>query len=143
MTVFSGEHLHSLDDKGRVVVPSMYRDALADGAFLTRGMDRCLWLFPEATWSTISSRLRQMRTFSTKSRLRDRRLCSGAHTTIDAQRRLMIPPILREYAGLAEGQAVVIAGINNRLELWNRERWERCIEADSAALEEAMEEIDL
>jgi MraZ protein len=143
MVVFSGEHGHTLDPKGRVVIPLVYRNALAEGVFLTRGMDECLWLFPSATWRTISSRLRQMRTFAARSRLRDRRLFAGTDTEMDAQGRLALPSTLRAHAGLVESGPVVVVGVNNRLELWNPERWAEHVQGNREELEKAMEEADL
>lgn len=143
MVVFSGQHEHGVDPAGRVIIPVMYRDALVEGAFLTRGMDECIWLFPAATWRTLSSRMRQGPSFSRASRLVDRRLFSGTETTVDKQGRLMIPPHLRQHAGLAEGEPVVIAGVKNRIELWHPDRWQEALAADEAALDQAMAELDL
>lgn len=143
MMVFSGEHEHGVDPAGRVIIPVMYRDALAEGAFLTRGVDACIWLFPAATWRTLSSHMRQGRSFSRASRLVERRLFSGSETTVDRQGRLMIPPHLRQHAGLSEGQPVVIVGVKNRIELWHPDRWQEALEADAEAFDQAMAELDL
>jgi len=143
MMVFSGEHEHGVDDKGRVVIPLAYRDALVGGVFLTRGMDNCIWLFPKATWDTLSSRLRQAPSFSSRSRMVDRRMFAGTGTEIDRQGRLLLPPPLRQHAGLKEGDGVVIAGVKNRLELWNPDRWQQALEADAEAFDAAMADLDL
>jgi MraZ protein len=141
--VFTGEHDHALDEKGRVVIPVMYRDALAGGVFLTRGLDDNLWLFPAATWRTISSRMRQSRTFAKQSRIRDQRFFPGWDTAVDRQGRLAIPPMYRAHAGLAENGPVILVGVNNRIELWNRDRWISHAQAHRDELEAAMEELDL
>lgn len=143
MVVFSGEHEHVLDDKGRVVIPAMYRAALDDGVFVTRGMDECIWVFPAATWRTISSRLRQTRTFATRSRIRDRLLFPGSDITVDKQGRLAIAAPFRSHAGLKENGPVMVVGVNNRLELWNRDRWMKQARVNAKELELAMEEVDL
>jgi MraZ protein len=143
MQVFSGEHEQRVDDKGRIVVPLVYRDALKEGVFLTRGMDNCLWLFPKGTWERLSSRLRNGPSFSSRARLVDRWLFAGSETRADGQGRLSLPPALREHAGLREGEGVVIAGVKNRIEVWHPDRWHQALVADDEAFDAAMAELDL
>jgi MraZ protein len=123
MFAFNGEFEHNLDDKGRVIVPVRFRDALADGYFITRGLDGCLWLFPMVTWQGFSEKLTQSRITQHDARQLDRLLFSGTDGELDKQGRLNIPSSLRSHAGLDLGGPVVVLGVKNRIELWEPARW--------------------
>lgn len=115
---------HTLDDKGRVILPARHRERLASGLVITRGMDRCLDVWPigefEKRVEEVASRPQE----SKQARRRQRMLLSGAHDDVpDSQGRIVIPAVLREYAGLE--RELVIVGMRNKVEIWDRSRWEQ------------------
>ncbi|MFN2114707.1 MAG: division/cell wall cluster transcriptional repressor MraZ [Anaerolineae bacterium] len=146
MYKFHGESDHSLDDKGRVIIPAKYRDALVDGYFLTRGLDGCLWLFPLDAWEQISSsRAERSKLTLRGSRNLDRLLYSGTEGKIDGQGRMLIPQPLREHAGLS-GKSAVVVGVMDRLEIWSPERWAAITELladEEAEFAEQLSELGL
>lgn len=123
MFAFHGEFEHGLDDKGRVIIPVVCREPIQEKLFLTRGLERCLWLFPWDTWEFISAKLSALQLPYREARLLERALFAGTVSHLDRQGRLGLTPSLRDYAELAPGEPVVIVGVRNRLELWNPERW--------------------
>ena len=121
--MFLGEYTHTLDSKGRVTLPAKFRETLAQGVVVTRGLDKCLFVFTYDDWKVFTEILSEKLPFTQKS-ARDfsRFFFSGAVDIIpDRQGRVLIPPFLREYAGLDSD--VVIIGANSRLELWDPSRW--------------------
>ncbi len=121
--MFYGEHEHSLDEKGRLILPARYRAAFEQGFFLTRGLENCLWMFTQATWHQLTARLESSVITSLPARQLDRLLYSGTDGTVDKQGRLLVPPSLRAYAELAENEPVIVVGVKNRVELWSQKRW--------------------
>jgi len=129
--VFLGEYRHTLDPKGRVVLPAEFRAQLADGCVVTKGQERCLYVFPLDRWAEEVERLNRLpRTNSRlprtnrKVRAYTRSVFAGAKKeTPDRQGRIMLPERLRDYADL-EREAVVV-GIADRIEIWNQESWEQ------------------
>ncbi len=120
--MFLGEFVHTIDDKGRLVIPAKFRNALASGLVITRGMDRCLVIYPMDTWQAYRERISALPTTDLSARdLRRLVFGSAADITPDSQGRFVIPPSLREYAGL-DGQ-VVIVGCDTYIELWHPEEW--------------------
>ncbi|HRA19100.1 MAG TPA: division/cell wall cluster transcriptional repressor MraZ [Anaerolineae bacterium] len=122
--MFFGEHEHSLDEKGRLILPARYRAAFEQGFFLTRGLENCLWMFTMPVWHQLTARLSESGLSSLPARQLDRLLYSGSEGPLDKQGRLLIPPSLRSFAGLAENDPVVVVGVKNRIELWNLDRWQ-------------------
>jgi MraZ protein len=123
--MFLGEYTHNLDDKGRLTLPAKFREQLAHGVVVTRGLDGCLFVFTYEDWKSFTAILSQQLPFTQKS-ARDfsRFLFSGAVDLIpDRQRRILLPSYLREYSNL--DSEVVIIGANTRLELWAPERWKQ------------------
>lgn len=123
MSVFHGEFEHGLDEKGRIIIPLRCREPIQDELFLTRGLERCLWLFPWDTWEFISAKLGSLQLPYREARLLERALYAGTSGHLDRQGRLLLPPSLREFAELQPGEPVIIVGVKNRLELWNPHRW--------------------
>ena len=123
MYTFFGESEHSLDDKGRVIIPARHRAAFESGIFVTRGLESCLWVFTLDTWHQLTQKLAATGLTQHDARQLDRLLYSGSEGRLDKQGRLLIPASLRNYAGIKDGDAAVVVGVKNRLELWNRERW--------------------
>lgn len=120
--MFLGEYLYSIDDKGRMVIPAKFRNALAGGLVITKGVDRCLVIYSMDTWQAYRERISSLPTLDRDARDLRRLVFAGAVNIVpDTQGRFVIPPSLREYAGL-DGQ-VVIAGCDTYIELWNPEEW--------------------
>ncbi len=120
--MFLGECTHNLDDKGRLTIPSKHRAELAAGLVVTRGMDRCLFLFPMAEWEKLAEPINRRSITAKDTRDFRRLMFSGASDVIpDKLGRILIPPYLREYAGL--DSEVVIVGLYTYLEIWNPQTW--------------------
>lgn len=115
---------HTLDDKGRVILPARHRERLLSGLVITRGMDRCLDVWPIGEFEKRIEEVASRPMESKQARRRQRMLLSGAHDDVpDSQGRIVIPSVLREYAGLE--RELVIVGMRNKVEIWDRTRWEQ------------------
>ncbi len=120
--MFIGEHQHSFDAKGRLILPSKFRSRLGDRCISTRGLDRSLFVFPLDEWDSLEQKLRKLPLTMPEARRFTRYLFSGAsECELDVQGRILIPPSLREYAGI--NREVVIIGAGSRIEIWAKERW--------------------
>ena len=118
-----GTYVPKLDEKGRLILPAKFRDELAGGVVMTRGQERCLYVFSEREFGSFSDRIRQAPVTSKQGRDFIRLLLSGAsQERPDAQHRVTIPPALRAYAGLERDLTVIGAG--NRAEIWSTAAWE-------------------
>ena len=120
--MFIGEYHHSIDEKGRLAVPTKFRGDLAKGAVVTRGLDSSLFLLPLEEWGKLSEKLASLPLGQAKSRAFARLMLAGAmDVKPDKQGRFVLPDYLRKYAGLEK--KVVIVGIHTRLEIWDEETW--------------------
>lgn len=118
-----GEYRHTLDDKKRLSVPSAFRKELGKKVVLTRGLDSCLFLYPVGQWHTISEKLSQLSMGQADTRSFSRFMFAGAvEAEIDNLGRILIPDFLKSFAGL--GTKVVLAGLNDRVEIWDETRWQ-------------------
>jgi MraZ protein len=134
--VFLGRYAHNLDAKGRLAIPARYRDALAEGVILTRGIDRCLALYPLEAWRPLAEKVAALPLTDADAR-NFRRLvfAEAADLSLDGQGRVLVPPELRRYAGL-EREALVV-GVDTSIEIWSPERWaevEASLDADGAEI---------
>jgi MraZ protein len=121
--MFLGRYSHTLDTKGRIAVPARFRQALADGLVVTRGIDRCLALYPMATWSPLAEKVSALSEADLDARAFRRLVfAEAADLELDGQGRILLPPELRRYAGI-EREATVI-GVNTYLEIWSPTSWE-------------------
>jgi MraZ protein len=119
--MFLGEYTHALDDKGRLTLPAKYRAELATGLVVTRGIDKCLFVFPMADWQILSGKLSALPLTDPQAREFQRLIFSGAtDTELDKQGRVL-PQYLRDYAGLSGD--VIVAGLNNHMEIWAPDAW--------------------
>lgn len=120
--MFIGEFTHNLDLKGRVALPAKFRPKLSGGAIITRGLDKCLFVFSAKDWEILAQKLISLPLAQANSRAFARLMLAGAmDVEIDKQGRVLIPDYLREYAGLQK--ETIIAGLYNRIEIWNGEAW--------------------
>ncbi len=124
--MFLGEYEHTLDDKGRMAIPARFRDELGAGVIITRGFDGCLLGFPKPFWEALANQVGTLSFGQGDSRGLQRLLFSGAaELPFDKQGRVLLPPNLREYAGLTE--ASVVTGLNRYFEIWSPERWQQVL----------------
>ena len=123
--MFLGAHEHTIDDKNRLTLPAKFRQAFADGVIVTRGLDGCLFAFRREDWhGLVESRLAPLDPLGKEGRKMHRYFfASATEADLDKQGRVMLPAPLIEYAQL--GREVVVAGVNDRLEIWDREAWQR------------------
>ncbi len=120
-----GAHEHTIDDKNRLTLPAKFRQAFADGVVVTRGLDGCLFAFRREDWGRlVDEQLAPLDPLSQETRRLNRFFFSGAtEAELDKQGRVMVPRELLEHAGL--GKEVVVAGVNDRLEIWDRVAWRK------------------
>ena len=138
--MFIGEYSHNLDDKGRLAVPKKFRKALAKGAVVTRGLDSCLFLYTKEEWSRLAEKLAALPFAQANTRAFARLMLAGAmDVDIDNQGRIAVPEYLRAYAGISK--EIVVAGLYNRLELWNSERWNEYKQKTEAQSNEIAEQM--
>ena len=134
--MFLGRHAHNLDAKGRLAVPARFRDALAEGVVLTRGIDRCLALYPMAAWRPLAEKVSALSLTDPDARAFRRMVFAEAvDLELDAQGRILLPPDLRRYAEI-EREAFVV-GVHTSLEIWSPARWEAAyaqMDDDGAAI---------
>lgn len=120
--MFMGEYNHSIDAKGRLIIPTKLREDLQGEFILTRGLDGCLCLYPEDEWREIEAKLRTLPMSNGQARKFTRFLVAGATTCeLDKQGRILIPATLREFANI--DKEVVLTGMINRVEVWSKEQW--------------------
>jgi MraZ protein len=136
--MFIGEHAHTIDTKGRLSIPARYRRELAEGVIVTRGLDHCLWIYPRREWEKIAGRLAELPISQKKSRAFARLMLAGAwDAELDSQGRILVPGYLRTYANVTK--QVVVAGLYNRIEVWNEDAWHVYRQQTEAASEEIAE----
>ena len=138
--MFLGTHAPRLDEKGRVILPAKFRDDLAAGLVITKGQERCLYVWPTAEFARLTDAMREAPVTSKAARDYQRVLFAGASDERpDKQGRVTIPPALREYAGL-ERDCVVI-GANTRVEIWDATHWETYLANQEEAFSDLSEEV--
>jgi MraZ protein len=130
--MFLGRFSHNLDAKGRLAIPAKFRSELAEGVVVTRGIDRCLSVYPLAAWQTLAEKVSALSISDPDARQFKRMVfAEEMDETLDTQGRIVLPPELRRYAGI-DREAVVV-GMNTYVEIWEPGRWENL----SAAVEDA------
>ncbi len=143
--MFIGEYIHSIDNKKRLAVPARFRKELGQKAILTKGLDNCLFLYPEEEWKNLAQKLSQLSMGQSGARSFMRLILSGAvEVEFDNLGRILIPDYLKNYAGLKK--RIAVAGVLNRLEIWDQENWEmykREIEKGGEAIAEKLGELGL
>jgi MraZ protein len=138
--VFLGTHTPRLDEKGRLILPAKYRDELAPGLVLTKGQERCLYVFPLPEFERITEALRTAPVTAKAVRDYSRVFFASASDELpDKQGRITLPPGLREYAGLQRD--VVVIGANTRLEIWDAQAWATYMDQQEDAFSDASEEV--
>jgi MraZ protein len=138
--MFLGTHEPRLDEKGRLILPAKFREELSTGLVITKGQERCLYVFPASEFATITETLRQAPVTAKSARDYQRVMFAGAHDEIpDRQGRVTIPQGLRTYAGL-ERECVVI-GANTRVEIWDSAAWSAYLADREKSFADVSEEV--
>lgn len=120
--MFMGTFDHSIDTKGRVIVPAKFREALGDSFVVTLGLDGCLFVYPEEEWQDFVKQLKELPGSKEARKLQRYFMAGAAPCDVDKQGRVLIPSNLREKAGL--GKDIVFVGVMSKIEIWSKERWE-------------------
>lgn len=143
--MFIGQYLHSLEVKGRLAIPKSFRQGLGKKAVVTKGLDGCLFVFPNQTWQEFSQKIAAMSLTKKDSRSFARFLTfSATEINLDNQGRVLIPEHLRQFAGLKK--YIVAAGAGQRIELWDKKRFSQYlnrVEKESEKIAERLEELGL
>lgn len=135
-----GTHTPKLDDKGRVILPSKFRDDLGAGVVVTRGQDRCLYVFSTVEFERVHERIREAPLANKQARDFLRMFLSGASAERpDSQNRITIPPPLRDYAGLE--RELIVTGVGAHAEIWNADAWARYAASNEESFAELEQEV--
>jgi MraZ protein len=136
-----GEYEHTIDDKNRLTLPARFRSAFAEGVVVTRGLDECLYAYTPSAWARlVEQRLAPLNPFSKEGRQMQRFFYAGAvEAELDRQGRVTIPPALMSRARLARD--VVVAGVNDHLEIWDRAAWRRELSEVEGSAEDVAERL--
>jgi MraZ protein len=136
--VFLGTHTPRLDDKGRLALPAKFRNELEGGLVITKGQERCLFVFPMAEFTRMTTLLREAPAAPRSARDYSRVFfASASHEVPDSQGRITVPPPLRQYAGLTKD--CVVIGANSRVEVWDAAAWQAYLETTEDSFAEAEE----
>lgn len=123
--MFSGAYEHSVDEKGRTVIPARFRQKLGEKFVMTRGMHGCLWVFPERTWPEIQQKLTPKGLLDERGLKLERYFLGAAcECAPDRQGRVAIPQILLNHAGIKANQDVWVIGLTDKVEIWDKSRWD-------------------
>ncbi len=138
--MFMGEYRHNVDEKGRMIVPAKFRDSLGSSFIVTRGLDRCLFVYPQNEWSKLENKLKTLPFTKKDARAFTRFFFSGAtECELDKQGRVNIASPLREYAKL--DKECVVIGVSNRVEIWSKSIWEEYFAESEESFSEIAENI--
>ncbi len=139
--MFMGEYHHSLDIKGRLIVPAKFRELLGESFVLTRGLDQCLYGYPMDEWKLIEEQLKPGPLSKKETRAAARFFFSGAaECGFDKQGRINIPAPLMEYSGLLKD--CVTIGVSSRIEIWSKEKWEPYLDVSGQSFEDFAETLE-
>lgn len=120
--LFIGEYNHNIDNKGRIIIPSKIRESLGASFVMTKGLDHCLFMYPQEEWRIFEDKLKKLPLTQKDARAFSRFFFAGAvECETDKQGRVLIPSNLRDHANLRDD--AVIIGVSNRLEIWDKETW--------------------
>ena len=121
--MFMGEYNHTIDTKGRLIVPAKFREILGEHFVITKGLDGCLFVYDNSEWELFEQKLKSLPITNKDARQFVRFFLAGAATVeVDKQGRILVPSVLREFAGLEKD--VVMVGVGSRVEIWSKSSWE-------------------
>ena len=132
--VFLGEYKHTMDEKGRIVIPSRFRDELKQGCVVTKGQDNCLQILTKKSWKEEAGSVAALSKTNKTSRQIARSLFSGAiDVSLDSAGKILIPENLRAYSFIKSGESITITGSGSVIEIWSTKQWKKVqLEADKA-----------
>lgn len=140
--MFMGQYEHTIDTKGRTIIPVKYREELGETFVATRGLDGCLYLYPSDDWQEFVDKLKSLPSNLNNRKIQRQFLSKAMEVSLDKQGRILIPAMLRELAGLEKDISFV--GMMNHVEIWAKDRLEQENVSESAEmLETAMDELDI
>jgi len=142
--MFYGEFEHSIDRKGRLILPAKFREAaknqFVEKFFITRGLDKCLFMFAEEEWRSQENKFKTMSFTKQQSRIFNRLLFSGAVEIVsDKQGRILVPQYLKDFAAIKRD--VLIVGVSNRIEIWAKDSWRDFYASSRQSFEEIAEKL--
>ncbi|MFA5575996.1 MAG: division/cell wall cluster transcriptional repressor MraZ [Tissierellaceae bacterium] len=138
--MFIGEYQHSLDNKGRIIIPSKFRTELGEEFVMTKGLDNCLFVYPKDEWEILEGKLKTLPLTNRDARAFVRFFFSGAsECELDKQGRALIPTNLREHSRLDKD--VVVIGVSSRIEIWSKEEWNSYNSDDSLSYDSIAEKM--
>ena len=138
--MFMGEYSHTIDTKGRLIIPSKFREELGETFVVTKGLDGCLFVFSDEEWKAFEIKLKSLPLTNKNVRQFARFFVAGATPCeLDKQGRILLPATLREFAGLEKD--VVLTGMLNRIEIWSKEKWNENNSLDDVAMDEIAEQM--
>ena len=140
--MFIGEYEHSVDAKGRLIMPAKLREEIGDKFVVTKGLDGCLFAYSQTEWTAFEEKLKSLPISNKNARDFTRFFLSGAiECEIDKQGRFLITSNLREFAGLEKD--VVIIGVNTRIEIWSKEKWNKYSSDENVNVDEIAENMTM
>ena len=140
--MFMGQYEHTIDSKGRTIIPVKYREGLGETFVVTRGLDGCLFLYPSSEWQEFVDKLQKLPSSQKTRKIQRQFLSKAMEVTLDKQGRILIPSMLREHAGLKKD--IVFVGMMNRVEVWDKLLLSKEeSQEDDLSLDEAMDELDI
>ena len=142
--MFYGEYFHTIDRKGRLILPAKFREVakanFVEKFYVTRGLDKCLFMFSEEEWKAQEARFKALGFIKQEARKFNRLYFSGATEVVaDRQGRFLVPQYLKDFASIKRD--VIIAGISNRIEIWDRQKWEEFYKSSRDSFEEISENL--
>ena len=139
--MFMGEYNHTIDAKGRLIVPAKFREILGDNFIVTKGLDGCLFVYPNDEWTRFEEKLKSLPLTNKNARQFTRFFLAGAAACeVDKQGRILLPQVLREFASLEKD--VVLVGVASRIEIWSRERWDESMNTYDGDMDEVAENME-
>ncbi len=142
-----GEYAHSIDAKGRIILPADFRQELGVSFIITKGLDKCLFLYGQPAWDELAAKLRALPLAKPEARAIVRFFFSGARTLeCDKQGRFLVPANLRNHAGIVLKQDVVMTGVDNRIEVWSKDQWNQYngeVDPDVTAIAASLSELGI
>ena len=139
--MFMGEYNHTIDAKGRLIVPVKFREILGDNFIVTKGLDGCLFVYPNDEWTRFEEKLKSLPLTNKNARQFTRFFLAGAAACeVDKQGRILLPQVLREFANLEKD--VVLVGVASRIEIWSRERWDESMNTYDGDMDEVAENME-
>lgn len=137
--MFAGNYQHNIDEKGRMIIPSKFREGLGDAFYITIGDNGCLFVYPLSEWQKVEEKLSA--TGGNSQKIKRIFFANACECEADKQGRTLIPSKLRDFAGIKKD--VVVVGVSNKVEIWAGERWAEYIGTEEETLKEISEQIEL